>query len=110
MTAGGELVRRRDEDHSGVLGKPRGVEAVAIDGDWHQPCSGSAEYLSDAVVVRVFDGDAVATLDEDAGDEVERLLGAVDDDDFGWIADDGAGAAKWAQMASRRSRLPTASP
>ena len=41
--------------------------------------------------MRVFDGDAVAAFDKHTGDEIERLLRAVYDDYFGWIAYDGAG-------------------
>ena len=44
--------------------------------------------------MRVFNGYAVAAFDEHAGHEIERLLRAVDDDHFGWIAYNGARAAQ----------------
>jgi hypothetical protein len=42
--AGWKLVRRRYEDHFGVLGKASGIQAVAINRDWQQPSTGSAEH------------------------------------------------------------------
>ena len=56
--------------------------------------SGSAQHFACAVVLRIFDGYAVAAFDEYPRNEIDSLLGAIDDDDFRGIADDGAGAAQ----------------
>ena len=105
-----ELVRWSDEDQARPDREACRIEAVAIDRDWDEMSSGGAQDSACAVVVRVFDGHAVAGLDEHAGDEIERLLRAVDDDDFRRIADDARERRRCAQMAARSSRLPTAGP
>ena len=68
------------------------IEAVAI--YWHRKQAGScsAEIFRVCLDIAVFDGDGVAAFDEDARDQVERLLRAVDDDHLRGIADDRAGA------------------
>ena len=92
--AGWKLVRRCYEDHFGVLRKASGIEAVAIDRDRQQPSAGGAEHFSYAVIVRLLDCYAVAAFYEHTSNEIERLLGAVDDNYFGRVADDRTGAAQ----------------
>jgi hypothetical protein len=91
--AGWKLVRRRYEDHFGVLRKASGIEAVAIDRDRQQPGTGSAEHFSYAVIVRLLDCHTVAAFYEHTSNEIERLLGAVDDNHLGRVADYRTGAA-----------------
>jgi hypothetical protein len=92
--AGWKLMRWGNEDHFGVLGKASRIEAVAIDRDRQQAGSGSAEDFSYAVVVRLLDCHTVAAFYKHTSDEIERLLGAVDDNDLGRVADYRTGAAQ----------------
>ena len=92
--AGGELVRRRDEDHARAGGDFFGNDAVVIDADGAEAGAGGAESVARALVAGVFDGDGVVGLDEDANDEVDGLCGAVDDDDLRRVADDATGSLK----------------
>jgi hypothetical protein len=92
--AGWKLVRRRYEDHLGVRRKASGIQAVAIDRDRQQLSTGSAEHFSYAVIVRLLDCHTVTAFYEHTSDEIERLLGAVDNNHLRRLADDRTGAAQ----------------
>src|SRR5580700_5071447 len=91
--AGGKLVRGRHEGDAGILRQLGGIQAVAI--NWHrlQARSCGAKYFPGALVLRIFDGDGISAFDQDARDEIECLLRAVDDDYLRRIANDRARAS-----------------
>src|ERR1017187_8179236 len=85
---------RGDKDQACLFGELCRVQAVAVDRYRKQPGSGGAEHFSRAVILRIFNGYAVAALDEDPGNKIDGLLRTIDDDYFRRIANHAARAAK----------------
>lgn len=44
--------------------------------------AGGAEYLTHSQILRIFDYCPVASIQEDAARQIQRLLKAIDDDDL----------------------------
>ena len=61
--------------------EPVRARAVLPEGDGREPCAERAKHLHRSRVGRLLDGDHVARVEQGARDQVEALLGAVDDED-----------------------------
>jgi hypothetical protein len=79
-------VRRGDKDQASPFGQLGWIQAFAIDRHRQQLGSGGAKHFSCAVILRVFNGYAVAALDEYPGNQIDGLLRTIDDDHFRRIA------------------------
>jgi hypothetical protein len=88
--SGWKLVRRGYEDQFCVLRKSSGIQALTINGDRQQSGTGGAKHFSYSRIVRVFDCYAITALDKHSSNEIERLLGAIDDNHLRRITDYGS--------------------
>ena len=87
-------MRRRDEYHARSLRQPARIQTISIDRYGQEARAGGAKHFSRALVAGVFNGDAIAPLDQHACHQVQGLLRAADDDDLRWVAEHGARAAQ----------------
>jgi hypothetical protein len=86
-----------NEGDAGVGGHaPAGgdVDALVIDGNGNGAAAGAEQKGADEGVAGLFEPGGVAGVEQDAGGDVESLLGTGDDHDLGGIAADGAGGAE----------------
>lgn len=94
---GRPLVRARHVRHARVRGKDlagQNVQSLFIDGNGHDLGARPEQRAADARRRGILEPDAVAGVEHQAADEVERLLRAADDDDPIFSARDAAAGAQ----------------
>src|SRR5215813_6684523 len=71
-------MRGSNKGHPGSLRQFPCPHTFAVDGNGDDMGSSGAQNLARALVAGIFDCDTVSAFDENAGDQIERLLRAVD--------------------------------
>ncbi len=87
-----KLVRWRHADHLRVPREPVDAHPFAVDGDRHHPRAGRREHVAQRRITGLLDGDGrLARRDQDACEQIERLLRACRDHDVSGRACDRTG-------------------
>src|SRR5215831_19617583 len=88
--SGRKLVRRRDESHSNSRRQTIWIDPVPVYRNRDQLSSGGTQDFPRALIAGIFDGDFVSRFNQHSRNQVESLLGSVDDNHLFGIAHDGA--------------------